>query len=120
MISGIYARVGIQSKNGRDYEKTLMEILGYYNLTITELIKKNRKNEIVTARMVCMCALYYEHRWTLQTVGKFFYRHHTTVMHAIERVRNLIDTEPDFKDSVLRLSPKVIELIHKKVEVNQR
>jgi chromosomal replication initiator protein len=114
MISGIYARVGVQQKNGRGYEKTLQEILYYYKLTIPEVIKKNRKNEIVTARMVCMCALYYEHRWTLQTVGKFFSRDHTTVLHAIERVRDLIDTEPDFKDEVLRLSPKVIELIHKK------
>lgn len=109
----VYASVGMLTTK-RDPKQTINAILDHYGYTLEKVKEKGRKQEVVTARMVCICALYFEHKWTLKKVGEYFNRDHTTMVHSIQRIRNLIDTEPDFKEEIKSLSPKTIENIHKK------
>lgn len=90
------------------HEDTLERIASFYGFELPELLKKNRKREIVFARMVCMSALRFEHGWTLKKVGVFFNQDHTTVMHAIDTVKNLSQTDEKIRVQVKRFCPSML------------
>ena len=89
----------IESEVGIDYiQKTVSE---YYNLDMAQLKDKTRKKEIVIARQI---AMYFSKEYTnhsLKSIGYHFGgRDHSTVIHAVQSVNDLIDTNNHFKDSV--------------------
>jgi chromosomal replication initiation ATPase DnaA len=112
MRTGIYAMVGILHRENNP-EKTLKNIANHYGFeSVQELNIRCRKRKFVIPRMICMCALYFKHKWTLDEAGGCFNRDHTTAIHAIQTIRDLTDTLPDFKKEVFNLCPDIIELIH--------
>jgi chromosomal replication initiator protein len=89
----------IDSEVGIDYiQKTVAE---YYKLPVAELKDKTRKKEIVMARQL---AMYFSKEYTslsLKTIGYHFGgRDHSTVIHAVQTVNDLYDTEHAFKKAV--------------------
>ena len=89
----------IESEVGIDYiQKTVSE---YYNLNMDQLKDKTRKKEIVIARQI---AMYFSKEYTnhsLKSIGYHFGgRDHSTVIHAVQSVNDMLDTNNHFKDSV--------------------
>jgi chromosomal replication initiator protein len=70
-------------------------------VTIDALKDKTRKKEVSTARQV---AMYFAKEYTdysLKQIGQYFGgRDHSTVIHAVQCVHNLIDTDLSFKKTV--------------------
>ncbi len=96
----------IDSEVGIDYiQKTVAD---FFKVTIDELKDKTRKKEIVMARQV---AMYFSKEYTnlsLKTIGYHFGgRDHSTVIHAVQTVSDLYDTENSFKKSVDELRKKL-------------
>ena len=87
---------------------TLDSILNYYGLDISQLLERNRKREIVTARMICICALRYQHGWTLVRIANYFNQHHTSVISALKTIRNLSETEESVKRQVKLHCPNIL------------
>ena len=96
----------IDSEVGVDYiQKAVSE---YFKVTIDELKDKTRKKEIVIARQL---AMYFSKEYTnlsLKTIGYHFGgRDHSTVIHAVQSVNDMYDTDNTFKRSVDELRKKL-------------
>src|SRR5688572_21125355 len=85
-------------------QKTVAE---YFNVSLDSLKAKTRKKEIVTARQV---AMYFAKEFTnhsLKSIGYHFGgRDHSTVIHSVQTVSDLIDTDKKFKASIQELQKK--------------
>lgn len=73
----------------------------YYGIKVENLKAKTRKKEIVIARQV---AMYFSKEFTnhsLKSIGYHFGgRDHSTVIHAVQAVNDLMETEPSFRNAV--------------------
>lgn len=76
----------------------------YFSVSADQLKAKTRKKEIVIARQV---AMYFAKEYTdfsLKSIGEYFGgRDHSTVIHAIQAVNDLIETDNRFKTSIQEL-----------------
>jgi chromosomal replication initiation ATPase DnaA len=62
----------------------------------------------VLPRQLCMSVLYLCHKWTLVATGNLFNRDHTTVIHSIQTVKNLIETDSNYCEEVKYLFPEML------------
>ncbi|WP_209331920.1 chromosomal replication initiator protein DnaA [Lunatimonas salinarum] len=95
----------IEAEVGIDFiQKTCAD---YYDIKLDDLKAKTRKKEIVTARQV---AMYFAKEFTnhsLKSIGYHFGgRDHSTVIHAVQTVNDLMETDNSFKASILELRKK--------------
>jgi len=79
----------------------------YYNVTITDLISRSRRQAIVRPRQV---AMYLSRQYTdhsLQTIGKSFNRYHATTLHALKAVEKGVRENGPFQKHVAFLSERL-------------
>ena len=80
----------------------------YFDVAYDKLLQKTRKREIVQARQISMFLSKAFTKNSLKTIGEHFGgRDHTTVIHSCQTVKDLMDTDTFFKESVLELQQKV-------------
>lgn len=96
----------IETEVGIDYiQKTVSE---YYKIATDDLKAKTRKKEIVIARQI---AMYFSKEYTnhsLKSIGYHFGgRDHSTVIHAVQSVNDMMDTNSNFKNSIEDLKKKL-------------
>lgn len=96
----------IETEVGIDYiQKTVSE---YYKIDIELLKDKIRKKEIVIARQV---AMYFAKEYTnhsLKGIGYHFGgRDHSTVIHAVQSVNDMMDVEANFKVQIEEIRKKL-------------
>ncbi len=89
-----------------DYiQKTISE---YFKVDVDDLKDKTRKKEIVIARQV---AMYFSKEYTdhsLKAIGYHFGgRDHSTVIHAVQSVNDMMDTSNSFKSQIEELKKKL-------------
>ena len=95
----------IDSEVSIDYiQKFISE---YFNVTVDLLKAKTRKREIVVARQV---AMYFAKEYTnlsLKSIGyNFGNRDHSTVIHALTSVNDMMDTDRKFNSTMQELIKK--------------
>ncbi|MFY0626873.1 MAG: chromosomal replication initiator protein DnaA [Reichenbachiella sp.] len=95
----------IESEVGIEYiQKTVSE---YFNVSHDDLKAKTRKKEIVIARQI---AMYFSKDYTnhsLKSIGSHFGgRDHSTVIHALQSVNDMLDTDARFRSSFSELKKK--------------
>lgn len=80
----------------------------YFDVPYDKLLQKTRKREIVQARQITMYLAKAFTKNSLKTIGEHFGgRDHTTVIHSCQTVKDLMDTDTLFKESVVELQQKV-------------
>ncbi|QQS21009.1 MAG: hypothetical protein IPL87_00420 [Candidatus Moraniibacteriota bacterium] len=80
----------------------------FYNVPEEELQKKGRKKHIAFARQVAMYIARQELSVSLSAIGQYFGgRDHTTVLHAIERVRKDIEKDGRLKEDIVSLRERL-------------
>lgn len=80
----------------------------FFDVPYEKLLQKTRKREIVQARQITMYLAKTFTKNSLKTIGEHFGgRDHTTVIHSCQTVKDLMDTDAMFKESVLELQQKV-------------
>jgi chromosomal replication initiator protein len=98
-IKDIETEVGIEF-----IQKSVSE---YYGIHADELKAKTRKKEIVIARQM---AMYFSKEFTqhsLKSIGYHFGgRDHSTVIHAVQTVNDMIETDASFRNAVNELKKK--------------
>jgi chromosomal replication initiator protein len=96
----------IESEVGIDYIQKFVS--DYFNVTVESLKAKTRKREIVVARQV---AMYFAKEYTnlsLKSIGYHFgNRDHSTVIHALTSVSDLMDTDRKFNATMQELTKKL-------------
>ncbi len=95
----------IESEVGIDYiQKTISE---HFTVKMDDLKAKTRKKEIVIARQVAMffCKEHTNH--SLKSIGYHFGgRDHSTVIHAVQSVNDMMHVDKNFKEQVEELKKK--------------
>ena len=80
-----------------DYQKIIDYILNKEQVKLEEIRKKqkgtSRKRELVFTRQLCMFFARGKTKASLAAIGNYMNRNHATVLHAVENINNLIDTE---------------------------
>jgi chromosomal replication initiator protein len=83
-------------------------VCDYFDVPYEKLLQKTRKREIVQARQITMFLSKSFTKNSLKTIGEHFGgRDHTTVIHSCQTVKDLMDTDTLFKESVMELQHKV-------------
>ncbi|MBN9351826.1 MAG: chromosomal replication initiator protein DnaA [Chitinophagaceae bacterium] len=83
-------------------------VCDYFDVPFEKLLQKTRKREIVQARQITMFLAKAFTKNSLKTIGEHFGgRDHTTVIHSCQTVKDLMDTDTLFKESVIELQHKV-------------
>jgi chromosomal replication initiator protein len=83
-------------------------VCDYFDVPYDKLLQKTRKREVVQARQITMFLSKAFTKNSLKTIGEHFGgRDHTTVIHSCQTVKDLMDTDSLFKESVLELQHKV-------------
>lgn len=87
------------------------EVSKHYAVTISDLSSKSRKQHVVLARQI---AIYLCHELTtlsLAKIGKHFgKRDHSTVLHAINKIKNIMEEGGDIKDDYQLIKLKLANL----------
>lgn len=80
----------------------------YFSVPQEKLKEKTRKRQIVQARQLSMYLAKNFTKNSLKVIGKHFGgRDHSTVIHSCQAVRDLMDTDREFKESVLDIEKKI-------------
>ncbi len=80
----------------------------YFNISLESIKSKTRKREIVIARHVAMYLAKQYTNHSLQSIGDYCGgRDHSTVLHAIQTINNMLSTEHKFKLVLEELKRKV-------------
>lgn len=82
----------------------------YYHLPVELLKAKTRKKEVVQARQVAMYFVKECTTHSLKSIGHHFGgRDHTTVIHSVQLVSDLVDRDKAFRTQVLELRKKFVK-----------
>ena len=85
-------------------------VADYFSVPVALLKEKTRKKEVVMARQV---AMYFTKEFTshsLKTIGFHFGgRDHATVIHSVQTVSDLIDSDKKFHDQISELRKKFVQ-----------
>ena len=96
----------VDTEVGIDY---IMKFVSeYFTVTIEQMKDKTRKREIVVARQVSMFFAKEYTNMSLKSIGSNFgNRDHSTVIHAIQSVNDLMDTDKKFNATMQDLMKKI-------------
>ena len=82
-------------------ERIVKMVANHYNLSIEEIKSKNNSRRIAVPRQVAMYLCKRLTKSSYPEIGKEFGgKHHTTVMHSVAKIENLIKEERDFHNVV--------------------
>lgn len=99
--------VGVKKKV-TSAKKIIDLVSEFYNITPEDLIKQSRKKEFVKPRQIAMYLIRKELDSSFPSIGEYFGgRDHTTVMHAVDKVENLIKDKDQFKQEVELIMDKL-------------
>src|SRR3989338_3035612 len=88
-------------KRGITVNKLANTVASFYNVTMDDLVKQSRKKEFVKPRQVAMFLIRKELESSFPSIGDFFGgRDHTTVMHAVEKVGNLVKEKESIRQEI--------------------
>ncbi len=83
-------------------------VCDYFNVPQEKLREKTRKRHIVQARQLSMYLAKNYTKNSLKTIGRHFGgRDHSTVIHSCQAVRDLMDTDKDFREAVSDIERKI-------------
>lgn len=97
----------VSSREGITLDSIKRLVCKYYNVTLTDLVSRSRRQAIVRPRQVAMYLSreYTEH--SLQTIGKSFNRYHATTLHALKMVEKGIKENGPVQKHVAFLSERL-------------
>lgn len=83
-------------------------VASYYNIPVEKLREKTRKKLIVTARKLSMYLAKQLSDKSLSVIGDYFGgRDHSTVIHAVRSIEEMLDSDDRFKNVVADLTKKI-------------
>lgn len=87
----------------------LKQVAKEFNLTVKELKGIRRTEEIAFARQVCMYILREEFGFKLEQIAHFLERKdHTTVIHAVDKIKSKIMIDEGFKNQIEMLKENIV------------
>ncbi len=89
----------------------ILEVVAeHYGINAEDILSKKRSAEITTPRHVFMYLCKEMTDLTLKAIGAFTERDHSTVLHAINKIENEIENNPDTKEKINIIKNKITSL----------
>ncbi|NLH17632.1 MAG: chromosomal replication initiator protein DnaA [Phycisphaerae bacterium] len=83
-------------------------VTGYYNLRAADLQSKRRSQSIALPRQICMYLARNLTRHSLEEIGGHLGgRDHSTVLHACEKITQLIESDPAIRSQLAELTDRI-------------
>ena len=99
-------------KKGITYKHILKTVSSFYEVSIDDLIAKNRKKEVVLPRQIAMFLMRQELQFSFPGIGdKLGGRDHTTVIHACEKISSAIEIDEKLKESLEDIKNRIYSVI---------
>ena len=101
-----YALPGLKTKHVfRMFARHTLEfvealVVDYYEVKAEVLYSKKRDRHFLTPRHVSMFLMRKYTAYSLKDIGKRFHRDHTSVMHAVKKVEDLMETDESMRRDV--------------------
>jgi chromosomal replication initiator protein len=92
-------------------ERIIEAVCEHFKLSLKGLQGRSRVREFVYARHIIFYLLRKHTKMSLKSAGELFGRDHTTVIHSVDTLNNLMYTEPDVRAEVELIEEKVKEKI---------
>ena len=90
-------------------ERIQEEVAGHYGLSVPKLTSASREQKVALPRQVAMFLCRELAKETLQSIAeKFNKKDHTTVIAAVERIRELMASDTAVRDAVATLTAKLV------------
>jgi len=86
-------------------ETIISKVAAFYGMANSDIRGKCRKKEFVKARWIAMYYIRQQTDFTLNTIGDMFGRDHTTVIHALETIKDIMTLhyETDLKEDLINI-----------------
>lgn len=108
LVKGVIKQFVSQVDKEVSVENIKALVAAHFNIPIEKLQSKTRLREIVEARQLSMFLAKNYTKDSLKSIGASFGgRDHSTVLHSLKIVRDMMDTDQTFKDKVNYLVKKV-------------
>lgn len=89
-------------------EYIISYVADHYHLSVEDIVGERRSGKIVLPRQVCMYLIEEMTNTTLQGIGAIMGgKHHTTISYGIDKVEEMIQNDPDFKETVESLKAHI-------------
>lgn len=88
-------------------DEIIEETAKYYGISAQDIKGSSRTKEFNIPRQISMYLIRHFTTLTLKEIGKVFNRDHTTVMHSIEKVENLIKEDQDTAEIVKDITANI-------------
>ena len=79
------------------------KVAKYYNLDVSSLIKKDKKDNIATVRQIAMYLSRTMTDKSFPAIGQYFQRNHSTISHACKKVQSRLVYDKEFSKSIENL-----------------
>lgn len=91
-------------------EAVQLTTCNFFNVPLADLVSEKRERQVARPRQIAMSLCKEVTGASLQEIGKAFGgRDHTTVLHAAKKVKSLLETDSEIKESFYQLKKKLIE-----------
>ena len=98
-------RTTSKKKTKEDEFVVMMEAIAeYYGLTLDELKSESRKKELVLARGVAMRVAKRSFWWTLEKIGWWFHKNHSSVIYTLDKIEDMLKQSDILRDDLKALS----------------
>jgi chromosomal replication initiator protein len=100
----------IPEKEARDItiEQIMRVTADHYNISVSQLTSPNRSRQLVIARQVCMYLCRELTDCSLPVISNAFGgRHHSTTIHSVEKIRDLMQEKREIYNTVQKLTNKI-------------
>lgn len=98
-----YTIPGLKSPK-MNFERIINTVLNSTGKTENQIRSKKRTRDVAELRMICMWAIRNNTNATWEAIGKYFYRHHSTAIHAHNTITHLIEVKDE---SVLNIMERI-------------
>lgn len=81
-------------------DRIIETVCEHFKLKLKDLESRSRVRELVFARHIIFYLIRKHTKMSLKSAGELFDRDHTTVIHSVDTLNNLMYTEPDVRAEV--------------------
>lgn len=91
----------ILTKDDYAIKRIIKKVSDYYGISFEDMKSRHRSREIILCMKICMYFIRKKTKYTLRETSELFNRvNHTSVIHSVQTIKDLMDSDPKLRDQV--------------------
>lgn len=91
-----------------DKDAVIKVICEHFEFSFEQILKQDRRRKIVFARNCLVYFLFKYTRMSKVAIGELLERDHTSVIHSLKALQDLIDTEDEVSNTIVEIRKKLL------------